>query len=78
MFAAREDLVLSRIEDLAERARKLAPAIVVLDGLDEAPAAALSLMQQKLWASSHNILWIGTARAEIVGFTSLLRTSTEG
>jgi hypothetical protein len=75
LFPERDDLVQSRIDDLAERAQKLAPAIVVLDGLDEAPPEEIALMRQKLWETSHNLLWIGTSRSEIEGFTSILRTS---
>jgi ATPase family associated with various cellular activities (AAA) len=68
-------LLASRIEDLSERAEKLSPCIVVLDGLDEASAEVISLMQQHLWNSTKRLLWIGTSRTEISGFESVLRIS---
>jgi hypothetical protein len=73
LFAERPGLLQSRLEDLAERAEKLAPALIVLDGLDEAPAEALPEMQRLLWSTEHRLLWIGTSRTEIPGFESTLR-----
>jgi hypothetical protein len=69
------ELLESRIKDLSERAEKLAPCIVVLDGLDEASAEVLSFMQQHLWNGTSRLLWIGTSRTEIAGFESVLRIS---
>ena len=75
LLVERPELLASRIQDISERAAKLSPCVVVLDGLDEASEAALSLMQEHLWSGTSRLLWIGTSRAEIEGFTSVLRIS---
>lgn len=75
LLVDRPELLESRIQDLSERAEKLSPCIVVLDGLDEASSAAVSLIGQHLLTSSGRLLWIGTSRIEIPGFDSVLRLS---
>jgi hypothetical protein len=75
LLVDRPELLESRIEDLSDRAEKLSPCIIVLDGLDEANDSVISLMQQYLWNGTSRSLWIGTSRKEIPDFETVLRIS---
>lgn len=63
----------ARIKDLATRAAALSPAIVVLDGIDEAQGEALTKITEEILQIRSRLLVIGTARQEVPGFGALVQ-----
>jgi hypothetical protein len=63
----------ARFKDLAARASAVAPAIVVLDGIDEATGETLQELTREILQLPQRLLFVGVAQQEIPVFARHLR-----